>query len=303
VGLSDVAGVFSRYFIVGFFAPCFFVLIALSQTLTKSALPPVYVEAGNGARVAIIGGASILGGLVLLGLNYPILRLFEGYPLRGHWYTRIIDVPLTAWQKRRLRKAREKTVAQDADQIAKNNATWRLGRKFGADDDKVLPTGFGNAIRAFERHSKIRWGLNAIAAWPLIETQLSEQEVQTQSDVKGDVAFFVNGALLATVGGFGLIADAAANRSLHSPEQVAYAVPFVISALLYWASVGAAIQWGEAVRASIDLHRRDIYQKVGLRTPVNFTDEREVVAPALNASLLRGVQIPDDLAAEPPATA
>jgi hypothetical protein len=300
MGLSDVAGVFSRYFIVGFFAPSFFVLVALSQTLTSNFLPTVYSEAGNGARIAIIGGAAVLVGLVLLGLNYPILRLFEGYPLRGRWYTKPLNALLTGWQKRRLCLARGKTTDPTAGDIDKKNATWRLDRNFGQDDDRVLPTGFGNAIRAFERHSRIRWGLNAIAAWPLIEMMLSDKETQTHSDAKGDVAFFVNGALLAALGGLVLIVDAVANRASDFPAELVYAVPFVISALCYRASVGAAIQWGEAVRASIDIHRRDLYDKVGLRMPVNFTEEREQLAPALNAALLRGETIPDELATKPP---
>ncbi len=43
MGLSDVAGVFSRFFIVGFFLPAFFALIALAQ-LATSALVPNGVE-------------------------------------------------------------------------------------------------------------------------------------------------------------------------------------------------------------------------------------------------------------------
>ena len=40
MGIKDVTGVFSRYFVVGFFLPSFFALIVLSQTVTGHLLPP-----------------------------------------------------------------------------------------------------------------------------------------------------------------------------------------------------------------------------------------------------------------------
>ena len=219
MGLSDVAGVFSRYFIVGFFAPSFFVLVALSQTLTSAFLPPVYNQASSGARILIIGGAALLLGLVLVGLNYHILRLFEGYPLRGHWYTKPLYAPLSARQKWRLKKARSKINDEAATDVERRNAKWRFDRYFASDDDQVLPTGLGNAIRAFERHSRIRWGLNAIAAWPRIEMLLGADEKQVHSDAKGDLAFFVNGSLLAALAGVALAADQVVYQPLSSPRH------------------------------------------------------------------------------------
>src|SRR4249919_240363 len=78
---SDVAGVFSRYFIVGFFLPAFFTLVGLSQALTSSFLPNSYEELNEGAKVVVLGGVGLLLGLLMLGLNWQVFRLFEGYPL------------------------------------------------------------------------------------------------------------------------------------------------------------------------------------------------------------------------------
>jgi hypothetical protein len=299
MGLSDVAGVFSRYFVIGFFVPSFVVLLGTSQLLPHDSLPSVYLEAGNGARVAIIGGASLLVGLVLLGLNYPILRLFEGQTLGRHWYTKPLYVPLVWRQKRRRKKAKAEITAASAGSVEANNATWRLGRKFRLDDEIVLPTSLGNAIRAFEGYSAIRWGLNGIAAWPRIEMLLSTQEQEVLADAKGNVAFFVNGALLIALGGAALIVDRIVENAISFPSGLAYAAAFVLSGLFNRAAVGAAVSWGSVVSASIDLHRREIYEKVGLRMPSSFSDERDELAPALNAVLLRGEEIPDRFAATP----
>lgn len=80
---SDVAGVFSRYFIVGFFLPAFFALAVLAFGLSSDALPNRFENYGDAGKIAVVGGAAILLGLALLGLNYQVLRAFEGYPLVG----------------------------------------------------------------------------------------------------------------------------------------------------------------------------------------------------------------------------
>jgi hypothetical protein len=79
VGLRDVTGVFSRYFIVGFFLPVFFTLLLISISVHHSALPHQYTELKTGQdRLLAIGGAALFVGLLLLGLRHPIWKLFEG---------------------------------------------------------------------------------------------------------------------------------------------------------------------------------------------------------------------------------
>lgn len=67
---SDVAGVFSRYFIVGFFLPAFFTLVGLSQALTVSFLPSGYRSLSGGAQIAVLGGAGLLLGLLSMAIGF-----------------------------------------------------------------------------------------------------------------------------------------------------------------------------------------------------------------------------------------
>lgn len=115
----------------------------------------------------------------------------------------------------------------------------------------MLPTTFGNALRAFERHPRNRWGLNGIAAWPRIQMLLGDHEAQVHADAQGDVAFFVNGALLTALGGVALLVDAVLDGGLQWALAWLYLLPFLLSLLLHRASVGAVIRWGAAVRASM----------------------------------------------------
>ncbi|MCW3064917.1 MAG: conserved rane protein of unknown function, partial [Solirubrobacterales bacterium] len=241
---------------------------------------PGYRHASSGGQIAIVGGFALLGGLVLLGLHYPILRLYEGYPLatasaRRPW--RWMYRPLMTRQNGRLTRARDRTTDTELTEAERFDARWRLDQYFPHDTDGLmLPTAFGNAVRAFERHSMTRWHLNSIGAWPAIEMLVSDQEAQVHSDVKADVAFFVNGSLVGLLTGLTLVADEIAHD--HSPawylDVLLCALPFALAALAYVAAVGASVRRGGAERASIDIHSRELSDKLGLANLLDYAAER-----------------------------
>lgn len=311
MGLSDIAGVFSRYFIVGFFLPVFFTLVVLAQVVDSALLPQVYLQASSGARIAILGGAALAGGLLLLGLHHNVLRLYEGYPLAAlnSWpvIKRIYRAPL-ALQRWRYRRARAKCDDAHIDDQVPFEAAWKLGLRFPYDRTNpdstalLLPTSFGNAIRAFESRSFANWHLNSIGAWPHVENLLSDQEAQVLSDARGDVAFFLNSSLLATAAFVLVAVDLLKYKS--SSSLWGLLIPLVVALATYRAAIGAAQRWGLVVNACIDLHRHDLYEKLGLRAPTDFRDERRI-AWNLNRTLLLGRHLPDELgvASTPPTPA
>jgi hypothetical protein len=319
MGLSDVAGVFSRYFVVGFFLPAFFALVALSQTV-KQLLPPVLTHKSmSGAEIAVVGGAALALGLSLLGLNREIMRLYQGYPLRK-LRSRLLLTPLydslIERQEGRFQQARARAgldgAASDAQQQVegadaqewaarqKRIAEWELDRRFprrereSPETSLLLPTTFGNTVRAFERHSFLRWGLDGVTASPHIALLLSDDEGDRLSDAEGNVAFFVNISLVSVVSAVVLAVDIV----FHRPrlDLLFLIIPVVVAFLSYRAAIPAAMAWGEVARACIDLHRLDLYTKLGLRVPANFADEKEM-AKKLNHTLQTGEDLPALLAA------
>lgn len=298
MSLGDVSGVFSRYFVVGFFAPAFFGLFAVAQFATSD-LYPAWFEPRTEVGVLVVGGLALLVGLLLEGLNYPVLRLFEGYPLLSRRLLR----PLGHWLKAR-RVAEYETLAS-AKALAQSDVTSEAERKRGASAwwqldasfppvDHVLPTRFGNAIRAFESYSKDRWGLDAIPVWPRIEALLSEQERDLHAAAKTDVAFFLNSVVAAFLIGGALIVDAAINQPLHLGWTWIYALPFALAFLFYNFAIDAARRWGTEVRSSIDLHRLELYERLGLRAPQDIDDERQIGVAVTNL-LLYGISPPKAL--------
>ena len=81
MGLTDVTGVFSRYFIVGFFLPAYVALVALWFFASSEFVPNVLEGHSEATQLLILGAVALIAGLALSGLNYPITRVFEGYPL------------------------------------------------------------------------------------------------------------------------------------------------------------------------------------------------------------------------------
>jgi len=147
-------------------------------------------------------------------------------------------------------------------------------------------------MRASEDSVYARWGLDTIAAWPRVEALLGPQERELHAAAQSDLAFFVNSALGAFAVGVALVADALVHDVLPTTWIFLYGVPFLISYIAYRFSVGAAERWGTELRASMDLHRLELYETLGVRRPISFTDERENVARAVNRCLLWGEPIP-----------
>jgi hypothetical protein len=286
---KDVAGVFSRFFISGFFLPAFFTLFVLWLTASAHFQPASFAAETRDVQVLVLGGLALLIGLLLQGLRFPLLRIFEGYGIQYrlllrpvHW----LAMPLQRWSYRRI-------VRQAGTEEWKRD--WLLDRRFPRELDRLLPTRFGNALRAYEDHSYTRWGLDMMAIYPRVDALLTEREQELHWNAYTDVMLFLNLTLGAVAVGMILVADEIAHDRLSGWTQVLYAAPFLLAYLLYRFAVGAVERWGTERKASIDLHRLDLYKALGVRNPLTSADERDKIAPAVNDLLLYGHGLPDSM--------
>lgn len=264
----------------------------------------------------MLGGIALLAALALSGLNHVITRLFEGYPLQAAKDKPILK-QLYGWslkgQERRYDALMAVREDESKDSLVRGLAGWKLDRSFPARRERLLPTGFGNAVRAFEGHSRKRYGLDDVAAFPRVEMFLPASEREPLVDAKIDVNVFMNAAVGTVLIGITLIVDAVVHTPVAPEFSWLYLLPFVVAYVLYVPMIGAAVRWGTEVRSSMDLHRLELYEKLGVRAPTSFADEA-VVAGHVNRLLLYGFPPPDDVwrppelavpaaPAAPPATA
>jgi hypothetical protein len=290
MGLGDVTGVFSRYFVVGFFLPAYISLVSLWLTATSAFIPNALEGHSEATQVSALGAVALVGGLVLSGLSYYVTRIFEGYPLE-----RLSGWPVAGWIYRGAialqRRSFDRLLAVRDDktrmQRERRSAARSLDRFYPHDRDKLLPTRIGNAIRAFESHSNVRWGLDGVTIWPRVEMLLSADERDLQVDAKINFYVFINAATGAFVVGACLVIDKGMNAPGSPLYWPLYAVPFMLAYALYRAALGPVVDWGNTVRASMDLHRLEIFEKLGVRAPTSFSDER-ALADRVNKALLYG---------------
>lgn len=278
MSIRDISGVFSRFFITGFFLPAFFTLFVLWITVSSELQPDEFERESKGTQVLVLGGFALLVALILLGLRHPFIRFFEGYPFQFRpliWLQR--------WSRRRMARRKPGTVG----------TRWRLDRLFPQEENRLLPTRVGNAIRAAEDHAYIRYGLDHIAVWPRVDSLLNEREQELHSNARSDLHFFLNSAIGSVVVGVVLIIDQGLDPRLHEWSTLVYALPFVTAWGIYRMAVGAAEAWGLEMRVSVDMHRFELYDKLGVRRPPTPTEEKTTIAPAVNRFLLTGDELPE----------
>jgi hypothetical protein len=254
-------------------------------------------------KLVILAALALLSALALSGLNHSLTRFFEGYPLReldGVWGLRRIY----RWRLKRQQERFDTLLAvrEDASKepLDRGRAAWELDRYFPPKRTQLLPTAFGNAVRAFENHASTRYGLDDVVAFPRIDMLLTTSEREPRIETEIDVNVCMNSVIAAVLVGITLVVD----QAVHTPQPCAlswlYLIPFVFAYLIHLPMPSAAVRWGSQVRAAIDLHRLQLYDQVGVRSPTSFTDERRV-AKKLSYLFMLGIHLDDSLWRQPPA--
>jgi hypothetical protein len=266
--------------------------------LSDSWLPHGYRTATSATQVVIVGALAVFLALLLSGLEYPLLRLLEGYPFARlknvRLLGRVYKWRLRHWQEEfdSLTEALKKPAGPD-----RTRAVQRLHRSFPAKRESVLPTEFGNVVRSFETHPRNRYFIDGVTIWPRIQMLLSEQEKQQFEDATTDVMFFVNSQVLVVPTGSLLAVNAAAELPTFVSAVVRCGVILlataIVGALAWRASIGAARRWGSPVRAALDLHRLELYDRLGVKTRTTIEEDGEV-GRAVSRLLLYAEPIPKD---------
>jgi hypothetical protein len=132
MGLRDVTGVFSRFFVVGFFLPVFFSLVVLAQLGSADFQPMNYETADGQTQMLLLGGLALLLALVLSGLAHVLLRLFSGSFLPRPLAKLMIRQARHRYNKLQqiANVVEDDRVDPDALQRRRSAAFWRLKQEF-----------------------------------------------------------------------------------------------------------------------------------------------------------------------------
>jgi hypothetical protein len=279
---GELPKILDRNFVIAFFLPVVtFIAASLgiihAYNLFPALLPALRADLLIGTT--IIGLATWLGGTVLLVTNRDIYRLFEGYgrlnPLR---LLSFIERQRYRELQRQISKLDAQYDSASADEALITDLNKKRGRlllrdveQFPDSEDLLLPSSFGNTIRAFEVYSRVMYGFETIQGWSRLLSVIPGSYLKLVDDAKAQTDFWVNLRLLSCLFIIEYAGVAVYTRRLEFVWLPIAA--FIFSLVAARRAKGAAVEWGELVKAAFDIYLPALLTKLQFPFPSSKEEE------------------------------
>jgi hypothetical protein len=253
---------------------------------------------------------TVLIGFTLTALNTYILKIFEGYvtfpPLRflyqkslrihqhkacdlmthrdnlekEYWHLKKYSGENNPSLDERLAIVRDKHY-----QIAKDYDEW-----YPAHIDDILPTSFGNTLRAAEDHAMQRYGFDGVTFWPRLVQVIPDGYKATIDNTRNELSFLVNMSILSVT--FSLLCILAIFHAMWTTSVISsdalvfstfavFTIRYLVAAafgmiscgIFYRASIISLGSFALTIRSSFDLFRLDLLRKLEVVHPTDFEEE------------------------------
>ena len=266
------------------------------------------VAPNEAGKAALLLGAAVVCGLVLNVLQTPLYRVLEGYLLWPQWAfqrrrrrhvknkARIADrlalirryqdeMKALSKQSEAANRTKLESIRHSAEfsrmtrkdryRFAPQRALLREElRRYPVDDDQILPTRLGNAIRRFEEYGWNHYRLDSQSLWSRLISVVPDPVRKQVDTAQVGVDFFVcllYGHIAVALAALAAIAVGGINKWT---LLVAVAVPLGFVPAWYRLAVATTDQWAVAIQALVDLGRQPLATALGLLIPATIEDER-----------------------------
>lgn len=301
---SELPKLFDRNFAIAYFLPVSLFMVASAWVLNVvgywSKIATIFT--GNtlfDATLAVF--AAWIVGILLLVLNREIYRFLEGYgdynPLK--WFEK------SAREKYKNKVERLEWLDENysgltpEQRIERTKLMKELVESYPDKEGLVLPTAFGNALRAFEVYPRVMYGFEGIDGWPRILAVLPKDYRELIDDAKAQVDWWVNLGVMSLLFLLEFWYVAFSKWKLTPPWYITalnILLPLVIYAVLnlflLWRATSAAIGWGDYVKSAFDLYRFALLESLGIEAPKTRDAERKLWTQFSQAILFN---LPDSL--------
>jgi hypothetical protein len=260
---GELPKLLGKSFALGFFLPSIIYVVGSLYLFERHSFFTAFLTEAQ--RDLLIGTTAIgliswLAGILLLGANRSIYRLLEGY---GKYNPLQI---LLNWEKRKYVRlineldhldAKYIQMLKDKEEISfdfrkkRNQVMQDIAEKIPDKLEFVLPTSFGNIIRAFEVYPRIVYGIESIQGWNRLLAVISKEYLDLIDDAKTQVDFWVNLGLLSLLFIFQYIC-----LWIYTGEYHLFLLPLLAIVLAIVAASraeSAAVQWGELIKSAFDV--------------------------------------------------
>ena len=296
---GELPKLLGKTFLIGYLLPAALTVLALAAVFDFSALTSIYAaglkllgsadEKQLAFRLGLLVAVIWIVGVVLLAINYKLIRILEGYGATN---------PARLWKDwslsifRDLSSRHEAIEAQRVDgkvpaQLQSEHGLLRrrLGNEFPERESLILPTRFGNIVRAFERYPQIIYGIEAINMWPRLQAVIPDAYLTMLDEAKAQLDLWVN----LWFGGL-LVAATALGIMIYSGDcTIAVVILAALALACAFAKVAqdAAGQWGALVKGAFDLYRGPLCEQLGFEMPRSIAFERSMWTAVSQAVLYR----------------
>jgi hypothetical protein len=247
-------------------------------------------------------------GFTLTALNTYILKLFEGYVFFHRvpfMYKRMRKSQEAKARRliiqREVLKRRIRNCEQPISNTPRNqkelrklkqryySVTSEYDHSFPQNLHDILPTKFGNILKASETYSGSRYGFEGVEFWPRLVKVIPADYKRTIDNSRNELSFLINMSILSV--GFFLLCLIAIFYSLSQSSSVLtvstlitimggalrYTVAGLIALSCNWffnrAADFSVSSFGLMVRSAYDLFRLDLLKQFKLKMPSNSIEE------------------------------
>jgi hypothetical protein len=299
---SELPKLFDRNFAIAYFLPVSIFLAVNAWVLDKVGYwAKISAQlTGDNALINATLGVLIawIGGILLMVLNRDIYRFLEGYgkynPLR--WFENKAKAEFIKKEQRLTWLDEEYSKPAFTADLRKERTELmeELAQRYPDQVDFVLPTAFGNALRAFEVYPRVMYGFESIEGWSRILAVLPKEYRELIDDAKSQVDWWVN---LGTLSLVFLIEFWVAIFSKWGLTPVWYytalniVVPLIIFGLLnwflQWRATSAVVGWGDYIKSAFDIYRFTLLESLGIDAPKTRAEEKALWTRISQATLFR----------------
>src|ERR1700749_372997 len=279
---SEFPKLFDKNFAVGFFLPAIVLGGGLYAELNAFSFD---IPSGTGDFYPDVTLAAIclwLLAIMLVALNRPLVRLFEGY---GDYnpFLMLLECRKEEFRNRvaplfklydEIWAARKAGTAEPEQPEGFSKKLENAVGRFPDQEGYVLPTRFGNIMRAFEVYSRVVYGLDSIPAWPRLVMVLPENVRSQIQDSRATLDFSVN--LCAVSGLLTLLYVSFAIWFGETPCLAIFPAAVTVCAFAWFLMRQSALQSGSQIKSAIDMHRGLLATQFGLHLPINIAEESKM---------------------------
>jgi hypothetical protein len=248
---------------------------------------------------------TVIIGFTLTALNTFILKMFEGYvtpfPVRF-----LYSISRRIHRKRAiaLKSTRndlenqirdledhhpEAAVELETLRAKYYKAASNYDLNYPENEEHILPTRFGNTLKASENYPAERYGFDGVQLWPRLVHAIPVEYRASIDSARNELSFLVNMSILSIC--FSLVcvlalfyvmwvspvttdpASYLAFLSKATKYLIAAAVGFLSCGFFYNASIFAVSSFGLVIRSAFDLFRLDLLKKLNMERPKNSIEE------------------------------